>query len=69
MAPLVAFVCQRCGQPPAGLVSVVELDDGRAAGAPLVEAVLCGEHLAEVAGVLGFEGPAAAREIRQRGAA
>ena len=69
MASLDTFVCRRCEQPPVALVSVVELDDGRGAGAPVAEAALCAEHLAEVGAVLGFEGPAAARENRQRGAA
>ena len=68
MASLDTFVCRRCEQPPVALVSVAELDDGRAAGPPLAEVALCGEHLAEVAAVLG-EGPAAARPTRQRGAA
>jgi len=69
MAPLSAFVCRRCDQPPIALVSVAELDAGRAAGPPVIQAALCGKHLAEVAAVLGFEGPAAVRETRQRGAA
>jgi hypothetical protein len=69
MAPTDTFVCRRCAQPPVGLVSVADLDDGRAAGPPVAEVALCGEPAAEVAAVLGFEGPAAAREDRRRGAA
>ena len=49
------LACRRCPRPSAGVVSVAELDEGRAAGAPLMEVSLCAEHLAEVAEVLGFE--------------
>ena len=48
--------CFRCSQPPAGVVAVAELDDGLAAGPPLVEWALCAAHLALVAAALGFEG-------------
>jgi len=50
-----AFTCRRCTHPSVGVVAVSELDEGRAAGSPLVEVPLCVDHLAEVAEVLGFE--------------
>jgi hypothetical protein len=55
------LACRRCPRPSAGVVSVAELDEGRAAGAPLVEVSLCVEHLAEV---LGFERPGELRAAR-----
>jgi len=51
------LACRRCTQTCVGVVSVAELDEGRAAGSPLLEVSLCGEHLSEVAEVLGFERP------------
>jgi hypothetical protein len=39
------------------VVSVAELDEGRAAGGPLIEVPLCVDQLADVAEVLGFERP------------
>ncbi len=58
------LACHRCTHPSAGVVSVAELDEGRAAGSPLVEVPLCVEHLGEVAEVLGFERPAEVRAER-----
>jgi hypothetical protein len=51
------LTCHRCSQQSVGVVSVAEFDEGRAAGAPLMEVPLCADHLAEVAEVLGFERP------------
>jgi hypothetical protein len=54
-----AFECMHCGRPPVALVAVSELDAGRAAGPPIAEALLCGEHPPGLEGVLRFEGPRA----------
>ena len=51
------LACRRCSRPSVGVVSVAELDEGRAASAPLMEIPLCVDHLADVAEALGFERP------------
>ena len=58
------LACRRCTHPSVGVVSVAELDEGRAASSPLVEVPLCVEHLGEVAEALGFERPAEVRAER-----
>lgn len=59
-----SLTCRRCTQTSVGVVSVAELDEGRAVNSPLVEVPLCVEHLAEVAEVLGFERPGEVRGER-----
>ncbi len=44
--------------------AVAELDEGRAAGSPLVEVPLCVDHLADIAEVPGFEKPGELRAER-----
>lgn len=56
--------CYRCPAPPAGVVAVSELDDSRAAGAPVAEVPLCALHLADVAAACGFERPGELRGER-----
>jgi len=60
------LACRRCTQTSVGVVSVAELDEGRAANSPLVGVPLCVEHLAEVAEVLGFERPGDVRSNQGR---
>ena len=56
--------CRRCAAPPAGVVAVSELDEGRAAST-VAEVALCAEHLADVAVACGFERPEELRPSRR----
>jgi len=55
------LACRRCSRPSVGVISLAELDEGRAASSPLMEVPLCVDHLADVAEALGFERPSVVR--------
>ncbi len=61
--PADLFTCARYAAPPGGVVSVAEIDEGRAARA-LAEVALCVDHLCGVALALGFEPPGDVRAPR-----